>query len=288
MKNNQEKISIIYLLGAGRSGSTILDLVMDSHSQIFGIGEFFKYYRLKKKNYPCTCGKSLNDCSFWKKVFQNIDLKDSLEICRTKIDFLLNRKKYFDAYHRCPINIKKYIELNEKIYENILKHSGKKLVFDSSKHPQRAELLLDSDKLDITILHLVRNGKGVSWSYRDKGGNIFKSMYLWLITNLKIEIIKRRNKVKYIFIRYEDFVKNPELILDSILKKAGLCFEPEMMNFRNKEHHQVGGNVLTRLGKESKIRGNFQWKKQMPLFYKLIFNLFFDWLNLIYKNRKSL
>ena len=280
MENNQ-KIPIIYLLGAGHSGSTLLNMIMDSHSQIFGAGELFMYTKLKRRDFFCGCGKPLASCSFWKAVFSGLNLTN-LEICRKKFDFLLNKKNYFDAYTRQPINIEKYVELNEKIYRKIQKHSRKKVIFDSSKHPERAELLLKSRNLDITFLHLVRDGRGVAWSYRSKM-SLLKGMRLWLMRNLKIEIIKRRNNVKYIFIRYEDFAKNPEQIVKFILKRMGLAFEPEMMEIRGAKNHQVGGNILVRFSKIKKIEPNLDWKKEMPLFYKIIFNLLCGWLNLIYK-----
>ena len=111
-------------------------------------------------------------------------------------------------------------------------------------------------------------------------------MKLWFFTNLKIEIIKTRNKKRSIFIKYEDFVKNPEKTLSFILNKVGLSFDPKMMDFRKKEFHQVGGNILTKKSDKIEIKANMSWKKEMPWFYKLFFNLFFGWLNFIYRNKK--
>lgn len=307
------KIPVIYLVGAGHSGSTLLDLIMGSHSQIFGIGEFQQYFFKPGSSKSCMCGKTVVDCPFWKKVFKNLNLESGLTVLRKKKDFLLNRKSYLDNYYRRPVNFKKYIELNEELYKNILKYSGKKIVFDSSKWPDRAELLLNSKKLDITILHLVRNGKGVTWSWRnrhlnpDEKGNVWscqnkwdkypnfirgvRVMYHWLKRNLYIEILKKRNRINYIFLRYEDFVKNPKGTLSFILEKVGLSFEAQMMNSINKENHQVAGNLRLKrklaANQEIKIEEDICWKKDMPLVYRITFDLLFGWLNLIYKNKKS-
>lgn len=310
MKNNQ-KIPVIYLLGAGHSGSTLLDLIMDSHSQIFGAGEFQLYFfRPDSRIQSCMCGKLVTECPFWKKVFKNLNLESGLPLYKKRKDFLLNRKNYLDSYYHRPVNLKKYIELNEELYENILKHSGKKIVFDSSKWPERAELLLNSNKLDITILHLVRNGKGVTWSYRNRHPNPgekkatwlcgnkwnrypnfikgIKTMHHWLSRNLYIETLRRRNRVNYIFFRYEDFVKNPEDILSHILKKLKLSFEAQMMNFRNKgDHHQIAGNPRIKKEQSIEIKEDVCWKKDIPLIYRITFDLLFGWLNIYYKFKKS-
>lgn len=62
-----------------------------------------------------------------------------------------------------------------------------------------------------------------------------------------------------------------------------LQLEPEMMDFKNKENHQVAGNQRVRLSRESKIREDLSWKKEMPFLDKLKLNLLFGWLNLFYK-----
>lgn len=309
MKNNQ-KIPIIYLVAAGHSGSTLLDLIMGSHSQIFGVGEFQQYFFMPGITKSCMCGKKAIDCPFWKKVFKNLNLESGLTPYRKKRDFLLNRKNYLDSYHKKPINLKKYIKLNEELYENILKYSGKKIIFDSSKWPERVELLLNSNKLDIIILHLVRNGKGVTWSWRNRHSNRGEkkttwsvlnkwdkypdfikgilTMYHWLRRNLYIEIIKKRNKVKFIFLRYEDFVKSPENVLRRVLKKLNLSFEAQMIDFKNKgNHHQIAGNPRVRTRQGIEIKEDTYWKKDMPLIYRITFDLLFGWLNIYYKFKKS-
>ena len=287
-----KKIPVVYIIGSGHCGSTLLDLVLDSHSKIIGVGELYQYPKQKKeqKGLICTCGKKVIECNFWKQVFEDIEPKFNFKVFRSKKDFLLNKKKFFelDKGPDRKINLKNYIELHEEIYNRILHISGEKVVVDSSKDPDRAELLLGSNKLSIILLHLVRDGRAVAWSYKKK----YKRTVMpinggkrWFFKNIKTEIIKKRNNVENIFVKYEDFCKNPEKILRRILKKLNLEFEPEMLNFRDKIHHQIEGNRL-RFSKSKKIRVDNSWKKEMPILDRLKFNFLFGWLNLIYKLRK--
>lgn len=284
-----KKIPLICIVGSGHCGSTVLDMALDSHSKIVGIGEFYQYYypRQEQEKLICTCGKTVIDCPFWKKVFSKIKPNFTFRVHREKLDFLLNRKRFFEFFEgkiNRLINCKEYIKMHEKIYQNVLSVSGKQVIVDSSIDPDRAELLLNSDKLDIVVLHLVRDGRAVTWSYKRKGSAI-DGRSRWLFKNLKIELMKKRNKFKSIFVGYEDFCRNPKRCLTRILKIVGLVFEPGMLNFGDKEHHQIGGN-RARFVKDSKIELDTSWRKEILLREKLRFNLLCGWLNLIYKYKK--
>jgi hypothetical protein len=276
MKNNDEKkIKLVLLVGEGHSGSTLLDLIMNSHSKIFGVGEISHYTRMKKSD------------SFWRKVVKGVNYKYLPLMGRKKIDFIFNKNNfvYFDNNKHNILNVHKYIKETEKLYRNSLLISGKKIIFDSSKSFERFEIFANSNKFDIVLLHLVRDGRGVTYSNIKLGRSPFKYMKKWFITNIKIEIIKKRNKKnKNIFILYEDFVNNPEKIIKFILKEIGLYFESDMMSFKDKERHQVGGNYNLRFkSKGNSIKLDDKWREEMNFFNKFIFNILFGWLNLFYK-----
>ncbi|HED37759.1 MAG TPA: hypothetical protein ENI76_05885 [Ignavibacteria bacterium] len=265
----------------------MIDLVMDSHSKIAGVGELSHYCKHLPTDEPCSCGERLKNCSFWQKVFKNIDCSKLKIFYRSGVNFLLNKKKYlYYAGKEKEFNADEYVRLIEKVYKNILFYSGKEVVFDSSKDPDRAEAIIRFGKdLDIVLLHLVRNGKGVSYSNIRLGRSSFRFMKKWLFLNLKIEIIKLRNrKVKNIFVSYEDFTKNQKEVLCYILSSFDLLFEPEMLNIRNYTHHQPGGNFKLRITEKSSIiKTDEVWKTKMSIKDKVVFNTLFGWLNLFYK-----
>jgi len=291
MQRVNSKIKVVLLIGAGHSGSTLFDLVMDSHSQIAGVGELSHYHKHIShfnKEVLCNCGARLTNCLFWKRVFKDINYYRELRLFyRYKLDFLLNRKKYFYFNSReRRLDIKKYVELTEQAYKNILFYSGKKVIFDSSKNPERAEAIIRfNNNLDIILLHLVRDGRGVTYSNIKLGRSAFNFMKKWAIINLKAEIIKMRNKnIKDIFVKYEDFAKNPKRVLKYVLQQVNLTFEPDMLNFRNKVHHQAGGNFKLRMAtNSSKIICDEEWRNKMSPKDKFIFNILFGWLNFFYK-----
>ena len=54
-------------MGCGRSGSTILDILLGNSSQIESVGELV--FALSRADVErCSCGLSLSDCTFWSRV----------------------------------------------------------------------------------------------------------------------------------------------------------------------------------------------------------------------------
>ena len=61
--------NLIYVGGSGRSGSTLLDLLLNNSSEVQSLGEVHRlnwYARTDKE--PCTCGAPVFECPFWLQV----------------------------------------------------------------------------------------------------------------------------------------------------------------------------------------------------------------------------
>lgn len=63
-----EKPRLLFIIGEGHSGSTILDTILSSHSQIFGVGEVYALARTVKTGELCCCGEPVESCEFWSKI----------------------------------------------------------------------------------------------------------------------------------------------------------------------------------------------------------------------------
>ncbi len=274
-------MKIVFILGSGHCGSTLLDLLLDSHSKIVGVGEVATL----SPNSLCACGQVARGCDFWNSI---IDWKSgyNFKIYRSKLNFLLNRNIFISPkkpYKEILPN--DYINKSEKVFSRILVNTGTRVIVDSSKNVNRAELLSQSKNIEPIIIHLVRDGRAVTWSYMKKYKKFFPFAWKWAAENLKIEILKRRNQVKYIYVNYSDLCHDPEKILKQILDVLELKFEPQMLDFRKTEHHQIGGNRM-KFSSSNQIKEDKEWQKKMPFSKKFIFNILFGWLNFYYKTEK--
>lgn len=67
--------SLLYICGSGRSGSTLLDMLLGGHSAISAVGELsnlYFYARHRTKSDMCTCGRHVLDCPFWIAVNREV------------------------------------------------------------------------------------------------------------------------------------------------------------------------------------------------------------------------
>jgi len=69
------KSKVIYIVGEGRSGSTLLERILGQHPDIFATGELqYIWNRSFIENQLCSCGKAFYDCEVWEGI-RNIFLK---------------------------------------------------------------------------------------------------------------------------------------------------------------------------------------------------------------------
>lgn len=67
--------SLLYICGSGRSGSTLLDMLLGGHSAISALGEVSQlhfYARRSTEHDFCTCGRLVPECPFWLMVEQEL------------------------------------------------------------------------------------------------------------------------------------------------------------------------------------------------------------------------
>ena len=278
-----EKIRLIYILGSGYSGSTILDLLLGSHSEIESLGEFLHYEDVVKNNGICTCWKKINDCPYWQEVRK---IYDGL-ISKSGVDFRDNQilKDYF-------------------MFKAILIHTGKKIIVDSSKRLDRFKLLFDSGLFDIKLIYLIRECQGFMYSGKkrnytgilktnlNENGTVnsyvfrrkkiydgpLKTGILWFFENWEmINFLNKINPENRITVRYNDLALNPEKELLRICKIAGIDFEENMLNYSAYIHHNIGGNPTRMRKKDASIKYDDRWKTGLSK-YELLMAMFFNHL----------
>lgn len=255
----KETIKLIYILGAGHSGSTLLDHLLSSHEQIESGGELYKYLpyvsdTLGVRPYDnrfCGCGDHINGCSYWAKVKALIQE----EYGTFEIDLDNGKDTSFGAHNRSVIKA-------------MLKTSGKSVFCDSSKGFLRLKNLEESKQFDILVIHLVRDGRAVGYSHQKKGRGFLKTVYRWQ------KILKRHQEglaatfddSRIVRIRYEDLVENPTKYLTDILNRIGLNYTPSLLNFRAGEHHILSGNRM-RWSDNQEIRKDVSYLTNVSLFH---------------------
>lgn len=251
---------VIYTLGSGRSGSTILDFLLGAHSQIFAAGELqnYKTYFQKAATQEryCSCGELLRECPFWQRI------RDRL--AETYADPILDLKS--------PRDPRAFIEHNSAIVRAILDLTGATYMADSSKRVSRIWRFWRSPQFEIAIVHLIRDARAVAYSSlktKERQGKTlkrpysYKQLWKWQLKNLGIRLVMGWHP-RYVFVRYEDFASNPERELRRILATVGLEFEPQQLQFWEQEQHQFAGNSATRSRGKQAIAVDREYVDQLP------------------------
>jgi hypothetical protein len=223
---------VIFVAGTGRSGSTALARYVESTTNSFHAGEIrYLWERGVVGNQLCECGETFRDCSFWSEVLQ-VAYGDSwpeataaLQALGPRIDRMRHIPRVAAGSARLgPTTVSlEYGRHLEPLYSAIAEVSGCDVLIDSSKDPSYLFALSSFERLDLRVLHLVRDSRAVAYSWTRKRlrpeihweeqyMNMlppWKSASLWLEYNLAINVYRRMNRDSSTLLRYEDFASAP-------------------------------------------------------------------------------
>ncbi len=282
-------LKVIYIMGAGHIGSTILDLVLSSHPKLESLGEVSKFHGygwLPDNNRQCPCGLSVHDCEFWTQVRQRWTTLAS-GLSAERYMFVQPRfERTRSAWKRLLSNrfkrtseFSEYLQGTEAMYRAIKQVGGKEFLVDSSLTPKRAYAQTMNPNIDLYLIHLVRDGRGVIWSLMKPGKKIPAKIYIpappqkttkyWISANLQSAFVFRNVKAKKRrMIRYEDFVTNPTMVLSEISTMigedlTGLIKDTKLTN-TDQIRHTVGGNrVRFQRDKDIRLKPDFAWMENL-------------------------
>lgn len=262
------KNKVIFIVGSGHCGSTLLELLLGAHSSVTSIGELQEVDRG-------------GETEIWKKF---LPFKTPVEIFRGKLSSLFGFRNFRFYKTKEKVDEGVYQEWNELLFSLLSQETGSSVIVDSSKNIERVDILSRRLKEKALVIHLVRDGRGVTWSYvRKYPSRILFALSVWFFSNLKVELFKLTSKAPVVRIRYEDLVDNPKKVLENVLHRMDLSFEEQVMGFAEVPHpYHIGGNRMKKK-KSSKIVRDEKWRRDMPARYLFVFWLLFGWLNVYYR-----
>lgn len=290
-----EKIAVIYILGCGRSGSTLLDLVLGAHARVAGLGEVWYHRRWLKNNFICTCGARFHSCVFWRAVTEKLRAGGH----QTGVTPVHDRRAKIGALGRlwlgkslpAPAPAKGYALASYHLFKAVQEVSGKTVVLDSSKNPMRLLYLYASGLFHIKVIHLIRDGRAYLNSTRQpvimpaQGGrrapaqSAARAAWRWLLTNALSDMICARLPAEsWCRIKYEDFACEPAAVTQRLCAFLGLDFSPELLQAGRAAIHNISGSRWRYQSGEA-IRLDEKWRTELPAKRRLVFNVLAGWLN---------
>jgi len=246
-------LTIIYITSKGHSGSTLLDLLISSHSQVTSLGEIKVLSAGRKKSRQsmlerrCTCGSnSIIDCLFWQRVEQlsGIPLQE------------------LDVDSEDPVIFKQH---NQAIFQAAATVSGCEFIIDASKSVSRLEKLVAIKDFNILPIHIVRHPGGVAYSNIKRGRNWLISTRQYVASFMRTRrFLENRHSFT---IYYEELASTPQQTLAKLMKWLELPFQETQLNWKSAPHHQMAGNNM-RFSGDSQIKLDNEWEKKLSWIQK--------------------
>lgn len=284
-----EKLRVIYIAGSGRSGSTVLDTILGNHPEVESVGELMFAPRIwASRNEFCACGQPGEDCPFWREVQDawsdfwpdRPPLYDWRMLQRTFERPGSLPRLFIEARRQSPL-FRNYLNGVTTLYRAIGRVSGHRVIVDSSKNPTRAIALARAPDIDLHLLHLVRDCRGVVWSHSkkfeaDPGAGVqrrlppkqaWRTAVQWTATNLVTDLARRTlNAERTLVLRYEELTSHPESALKRVGELAGMDFSvlEQAIKANEKFHvgHTIAGNRIRMQG-TLELTADTEWKDNM-------------------------
>jgi len=224
-----ERPKVIYVMGSGRSGSTVLGVTLGNCEDMFYAGELDTW--LARSGVPILGG--VERTRFWKAVREDVDGAAS-EIFGRDIRGYMERSSLPLRPDRWRGHMRlrgRYRRATEDLYRAIARVAGASYVVDTSHFPLRARELQQLDGIDVYLLFLFRDPQGVVESFarlikrRDVAERRLRELStnanLWITHLLSVYVFLRHRRDRRMVVRHEDFLKDPEGIVRDILRRVG-------------------------------------------------------------------
>ncbi|SOH95460.1 Sulfotransferase family protein [Monaibacterium marinum] len=276
-----DNIQIILIGGYGRSGSTLLEMLLLDRLKAASVGELkYLWQRGFIRGELCACGTPVNTCPFWGDVGGRVRSgadTDFTEVEALRLSVERHRMHFIHRDLKIPSttytqNRAAYIEILRGTIQAIAESSGCNIIIDSSKDPAHIDLMAEAFPGQVRLVHLVRDSRAVAYSFQTPkvrrevhwktemmGTNsLLRAAVTWNYINGALERIA--GKAGLHRIRYEDLATDPTRMLDDLIT----YIDPATQDTADGtvSSHSVSGNPMRFSVSKREVRLDERWKQK--------------------------
>jgi hypothetical protein len=281
---------LVYILGAGHCGSTLLDMMLGRHSRIFAggeIGGIHRYWAIATGHETPMIERTGHQTDWlevashpfasatWRAVVRCYE-----ETTGTSFETARFRHPSWGTLLFRPdaAATARWARPQRTLFDCLHTVTGRPLITDASKRPQRLYRLWQSGVFDLMVIHLIRDGRGIMHSYLSKYGRWGPSFRRWAGPTVMSFYLRRvMSGIPWLDVRYEDLARSPERTLERICGFLAIPYEPAMLEFREYEYLGIGGNRMRE--DEGGIVLDERWKHDWRGPGRVAFSVAGGWLN---------
>ncbi len=232
-----ERQRLIYIVGLGGSGTTLISLLLNQMENVLSLGEIEASLRAIRQDQidkdSCTCGKTMQDCQFWGAIIKQAGASET-KLTET--------------------------QLHQLVLEHFLDNFADMTMVDNSKYTDGLDkrwLAPDlADKVDIRFIHVVRDYRGWATSkertyatykgYRGRKKPLLLHCLTWWYRN-KVRARQLKSTGRPVLtLSYEALVFNLEQELRKIAAFSGLRILESQAHTNGMLSHDCHGNPIRR------------------------------------------
>jgi len=284
--------TVVYIMGAGHSGSTLLSMLLGNHPTCVTFGELSAFDHAVCQNLPCTCGQLILSCPFWRSVlvsyginnydFQSLPTIWPTDDRRHAYQSTWARTRYLavaggvtwspllwsaslirlispDAWQRATNTW--------RLYDILCQVADRPLLVDASKSMIRMKLLYAQRSQHIKVLYLTRDVRAVSASHTKRvkarvTPPALKAKEWRRANHYALASLQALPKNTYMHVCYEARCRHPAVTLQEICDFLGIPYEDKLFQVDHHLFHIIGGNPM-RFGGIQSIREDTAWRSRL-------------------------
>lgn len=292
-RGRRRPVKVLYIAGIGRSGSTLLARALAGVGGLAAVGEAMHFYgRGLTNNELCACGRPVRECPLWGRVAEALGDGDRplpsarIERFRHRATEGRHLPATFSPWRtpRFESKLRSYRSQLARLYAEIRRATGARAIVDSSKNAGYARVLQGAPGIELHLVHLIRDSRGVAHSLQkrkrrpgvpwrdgeellDRRRPTVASLF-WSAAQVMVESL-RSGAAGYVRVRYRDFVRSPAESLRRVLASAGEYRGGAQLDHVGdgavelRPHHVLAGNPVREEAGEVTLDEDVAWRRDL-------------------------
>ncbi|MBI2706447.1 MAG: sulfotransferase [Actinobacteria bacterium] len=286
------QLRVIYIAGWGRSGSTLLENLLTRDSRATTVGESFQLWSAGSVHAKyCSCGQRLESCPVWSAIQMEM-AGDWPALVAAMAD--RRRALRLRNLHRIlrgtggwsgQRDVDAYAETLGRLYAAAAATQGVDTVVDASKLPLVLAAAARIRGIELKVVHLVRDPRGVmhSWAtpkprqYADGYTKVMRtysaagSLDRWALNHSLCWYAIKAGGLDHAAVSYERLAALDEATLRSISALTGIDLTGIVdATVIVPPQHAIGGNPGRGSGDRIAIRTDERWRTEMARSHQLL------------------
>ena len=283
-------ITVVYLGGFGRSGSTLVERVLGAVQGWVNVGELVDLARsVAPRDELCGCGLTFSSCPVWTEVGEVAFggwSPEVLERIRSAHRAAARQRHLPGLLSGRPPSaaLASLRDDYSAVYRAVAQVTGARVVVDASKGPALGQALAGAPGVDLRALNVVRDPRAVAWSWQrevvrphdvsgaDRMWRIpaHRSAAQWTALQLEMELVARLGRRPTARLHYEDFVADPVSTVVAATAAIGLPVAPGDVPWTEgggivlDASHGLSGNPSRFRTGPVRLRRDEAWASEMP------------------------